>query len=295
LRATLFNRSSQDSSPKPANDSNKRSPTEAAPATNTAASGARYGMFIAPKHGMSSMVRSLARCLPPERLHLNSPVQAITTTGQMWKVTLSSDASPASASPEFDGIVVALPAPHAAVVLESVDGALSGELSAIEYASCAIVCLGFNRDQFGDPLDGFGFVVPHSERRRIIAGSFASLKFPGRAPEQQVLVRVFIGGALQPEMLKLSDAELTRIAREELAELLRMKGEPIFSEVVRWMRSMPQYHVGHLDRVARIESLTAAHPGLALAGNAYRGVGIPQCIASGQAEAERLATQFAGP
>ena len=127
---------------------------------------------------------------------------------------------------------------------------LAAELAAIEYAGCAVVSLGFARHQIGHPLDGFGFVVPQTERRRIIAGSFASLKFPGRAPEHHVLIRAFIGGALQPEMLKLPDAELIRVAREELAELLQITGEPVVSDIVRWPRSMPQYHVGHLDRVA---------------------------------------------
>jgi oxygen-dependent protoporphyrinogen oxidase len=177
-------------------------------------------------------------------------------------------------------------------MLSDVDRALASELAAIEYAGCAVVSLGFARERIGHSLDGFGFVVPQGAGRRIIAGSFASLKFPGRAPAEHVLFRVFVGGALQPELLGLSDHELVQVARDELTELLQISGEPLLADIARWPRSMPQYHVGHLDRLRRIERLAAAHPRFALAGNAYRGVGIPQCITSGQAAAERIAAGF---
>jgi oxygen-dependent protoporphyrinogen oxidase len=130
--------------------------------------------------------------------------------------------------------------------------------------------------------------VPQAEGRRIIAASFASQKFPGRAPADKVLIRVFIGGALQPELLDLADDELRRLAIDELGELLQIKGQPVLIDIARWPRSMPQYHVGHIERVARIEKLVERHPTLALAGNAYHGVGIPQCIASAEAAAERI-------
>jgi protoporphyrinogen/coproporphyrinogen III oxidase len=258
-----------------------------------AASGARYGLFVAPKGGMTSLVEALASSVPRLRIHLNATVASIVRVGGQWRLDWSLPAATISdLPPTFDAVVIALPAHAAAEVLEACGPELSAELSVIEYASCAVVSLGFARRQIGQPLDGFGFVVPQTERRRIIAGSFASLKFPGRAPENHVLVRAFIGGALQPEMLKLSDAELIRVAWEELAELLQISGEPVVTDIAHWPRSMPQYHVGHLDRVARIEELVAAHPTLALAGNAYRGVGIPQCIASGRAAAERIAAMF---
>jgi oxygen-dependent protoporphyrinogen oxidase len=114
------------------------------------------------------------------------------------------------------------------------------------------------------------------------------VKFPGRAPADSVLTRTFVGGALQPELLERDDAELAELVRGELTQLLGIQGEPIFAEVVRWNRTMPQYHVGHLDRVAAIERLVEASPGLAIAGNAYRGVGIPFCIRSGQQAATRV-------
>jgi oxygen-dependent protoporphyrinogen oxidase len=130
--------------------------------------------------------------------------------------------------------------------------------------------------------------VPAIEKRRIIACSIASVKFPGRAPEGKVLLRAFVGGALQPELMKLEDAELRQLVLQELRELIGLGGEPEFCDVVRWHGAMPQYHVGHLDLVRQIEERAKAIPNFALAGNAFRGVGIPFCIRSGEAAAEHV-------
>jgi oxygen-dependent protoporphyrinogen oxidase len=151
-----------------------------------------------------------------------------------------------------------------------------------------VALLGVRRDQVAHPLDGFGFVVPAIESRRIIAGSMASVKFPGRAPEGKVLLRVFVGGALQPELGELPDDAIRKIVLDELGELLGLRGEPEFFEVARWLGMMPQYHVGHLDLVRQIEARAAAIAHFALAGNAYRGVGVPFCIKSGEHAAERV-------
>jgi protoporphyrinogen/coproporphyrinogen III oxidase len=191
---------------------------------------------------------------------------------------------------------VALPAHAAAHLLTNFNQPLASELQEIDYAGCVIVSVAYRREQIGHPLDGFGFIVPQIERRQVIAASFASLKFPARAPNDGVLIRVFIGGALQPELLERPDDELTQIATTELTELLQISGGPLLVDIARWPRSMPQYHVGHLDRVARIEQLVSRYPTFALAGNAYRGVGIPQCIATGQAAAERIVSALSvGP
>jgi oxygen-dependent protoporphyrinogen oxidase len=254
-------------------------------ATSENASGARYGLFVAPQRGMTSFIAALQSRLPRTTLRLNTVVSGISLhDGRRWQVDATNE-PPAT----FDAVVIALPSYAAACVLASCDSQLAAELDAIQYSGCAVVSLGFARKQIGHALDGFGFVVPRSERRRIIAGSFASLKFAGRAPADQVLIRVFIGGALQPELLNLTDVELVQVARQELGELLHTPGEPLVTDVARWPRSMPQYHLGHLDRVGRIEELVAKHTTLAVAGNAYRGVGIPQGIARGRAAAERVA------
>ena len=191
----------------------------------------------------------------------------------------------------YDGVIVALPAPRAARLVEPIDAELGGLLQSIGYASSAIVCMLFRCDQIDHRLDGFGFVVPAVEGRNLIAASFSSVKFPGRAPEDQVLIRVFFGGAMQPEMLELSDEKLCEMARADLDDLLGVSGDPIQAEVVRWQEKMPQYHVGHVQLVDSIEKRVAQQPGLELAGNAYRGVGIPQCVRSGNEAATRLAKE----
>ena len=185
----------------------------------------------------------------------------------------------------FDAVIVATTAHHAAAMLNGLDATLSCELCGIEYASSAIVVTGHKLANVRHPLDSFGLVVPHRERRRILATSFSSRKFPERAPAGSVLMRTFMGGAMQPELFELPDDELLRLVQAELSDIFGVHGDPEIALVVRYPRAMPQYHVGHLDRVARIEALTARHQGLALVGNAYRGVGIPDAIASGETAA----------
>jgi oxygen-dependent protoporphyrinogen oxidase len=165
---------------------------------------------------------------------------------------------------------------------------LAAELTAIRYASSATVTLAFRREDVPHPLDGFGFVVPHVEHRALLAGTFSSLKYPGRAPAEMVLLRAFVGGALRPEILELGDAELVERVRGELGALLGVSAQPLLVRVARWPLSMPQYHVGHLARLQRIEAHRKGMGALFLAGNAYRGVGIPDCVESGETAAQML-------
>jgi protoporphyrinogen/coproporphyrinogen III oxidase len=247
--------------------------------------GIRYGVFMAPRRGMQSLVDALATRLTAGDIRLRTAVTRVQRSPDgRWQVITAGTTPPES----FDALIVAAPAPIAAELLANVDRELTRELRHIEYAGSAVVCTAYPRSQIEHRLDGFGFVVPAVERRRIIATSFASVKFAGRAPDERVLFRVFIGGALQPELLKLSDDQLLRLVHDELVELLGARGQPDFAIVARWSGVMPQYHVGHLDRVARIESRVEKLPGLQLAGNAYHGVGIPHCIHSGERAVEQL-------
>jgi len=252
-------------------------------------SGARYSLFVAPCDGLSSFVEAIAARLPNGCVVLNAPIERLESRGGQWSVVSGQCAD----SKLFDAVIVATPAPIAAKLLGSVAHDVAGELSQIEHAGTVIVVLGYERSQIGHPLDSFGFVVPAVERRRILSASFSSVKFHGRAPDGKVLIRAFLGGALQPDMLELRDDELCRIAEEELRDLLGISGSPCLSLAFRWPAVMPQYHVGHLERLARINSAIAKLPGLALAGNAYEGVGIPQCIKSGESAAERVIGQLA--
>jgi oxygen-dependent protoporphyrinogen oxidase len=161
-------------------------------------------------------------------------------------------------------------------------------LDSIEYASTAIVVSGHKLADVRHPLDAFGLVVPAIEKRKILAVSFTSRKFPDRAPEGCVQLRTFVGGAMQPELLEQSDDEIKLLVQRELEDIFGVTWRSDFAIVARWMRSMPQYHVGHLDRVAQIESELASLPTLTLAGNALYGVGIPDSIHSGEMAAERV-------
>ncbi len=255
-----------------------------------AGSGARYSMFVAPREGMASLVTRLVERLPTDAIRFNSPVTRIAPrSSDGWLVTVDHEAPQ-----PFDAVVLAAPALCAAEIVKDTSPELAHELRAIPYAGSAVALLGYRRDQLAKPLEGFGFVVPDVERRSILATSFSSQKFDGRAPSDHVLLRVFLGGAAHPEMVDLPDDELKRIAQRELGELLGARGEPSLFRVVRWAGRMPQYHLGHLDRVERIEALAVKLPGLQLAGNAYHGVGIPNCIHSGEQAAERLLRIDAG-
>lgn len=257
----------------------------AAPSRDAAgASGARWSLFVTLAGGMEELVRALAARLPAGAVRLGVAVTTVTRRGSGWTVrTGDGDALDA------DGVVLAGPAPGMAGVVREADHTLAGLLAGIGYASSATVALAYPRRAIRHPLDGFGFVVPRVERRPSVACTFSSVKYPGRAPEGWVLLRVFLGGAGQPETLHHDDAALVRLAHEDVAALLGIDHPPVLSRLWRHPRSMPQYEVGHLDRVAAIEARLEALPGLVLAGGAYRGVGIPDCIRSGELAAERLA------
>jgi oxygen-dependent protoporphyrinogen oxidase len=243
-------------------------------------------MFVAPRQGMSSLVEAIARAIPKVEVRLCTPIERLERTPDgRWRV-LTRGLAPSAA--QFGAVILATAAHFSADLLATVAPTLSADLRAIEHANTAVVCLGYQRSKIEHPLDGFGCVVPSIESRRILAASFASIKFPGRAAADRALIRVFIGGALQPDLFARDDDELVRLARRELGELIGASGEPEVSVVARWPRAMPQYHLGHLDRVARIEAAASSLPGLQLAGSAYRGVGIPHCIHSGQQAAERV-------
>ena len=232
------------------------------------------------------MLEAIARRLPSGCCQQNTRIEAVhREAGGGWQLSVS--AAGTSSRERFDAVIVACPAPQAARILAAEHALLSAELAAIPYAGTNVIVQGYRREQFRRWVQGFGFVVPRVAGRRILSTSFSSEKYAGRAPEDCVLTRTFVGGACQPELLGLRDAELESLVAEELGELLGLEGAPQRSLVVRWQGVMPQYHVGHLERIARIDAFAAEMPGLELAGNAYRGVGIPQCVASGEGAAGR--------
>ena len=254
-----------------------------APASVAATSGARWSLFVTFKDGMEELVQALAGRLPPGAVRLKERVTALERQGAGWRVVTEG-----GTTVDAEGVIVATEAYQAARLLRHADPALGHLLEDIPYASSATVTLAYRRDAIRHPLDGFGFVVPQVERRPVIAGTFSSVKYPGRAPDGHVLLRVFVGGALDEQAVAADDAALIAAARGELAVLLGAEGEPLFTRVTRYVKAMPQYQVGHLTRVEAIESAARRLPGLGLAGGAYRGVGIADCVHSGEEAAERL-------
>jgi len=248
-------------------------------------SGARYSLFVSFERGMQVLVDALTR--------INADLRVKTrgrrlTFDRGWTITTDKDEQI-----KADAVCLAVPAYIAASLINEINEELAQKLRQIKYASTATINFGYKRAAIKHPLNGFGFVVPFVEKRSLIACTFSSVKFSGRAPDGQVLLRAFAGGALQREVFALDESEMSKRVEVDLRELLGIREDPRFIEMAKWERSMPQYEVGHLERVGEIEALVNRTPGLALAGNAYRGAGIPDCVRSGEAAAESLLNQRA--
>jgi len=252
--------------------------------------GARYGLFTTPRGGMGDLVAAVVSRLPSAVIETNCPVVAISVTNdRLWQLS-TTDGRGEELS--FDGVIVAIAAPAAGRLVQDGFPELGNSLAEIEYATSAVVTLSYRIEQVTRPVEFFGLVVPAAEGRPILAASFSSIKFAQRAPQGQLLVRVFLGGALHPDLPELPDGDLSQLAIHELNELMRIQGDPGMCQVMRWKQAMPQYNIGHLARVERIEQQVQRIAGLQLAGNAYRGVGIPQCVRSGELAAERLVAEL---
>jgi len=264
--------------------------------TQTDESGARYGMFLTFRNGLSDLVDRVTQQLPAGSIHLDTSVTRVTgNEHDGWVLDLAAGNQMGQDQVTCDGVIVATPVHVAARLLATVDEPLSSQLGQVQAASSAVVISGYRREAISHPLDGFGFVVPAREQRSILAASFSSVKFAGRAPEGHVLVRTFVGGARQPEILLKDDDEIQSLVHHELADLIGVREGPRVNEVVRWNNAMPQYHLQHLDRVTEIERSCARYSGLEIAGNGLRGVGIPQCIRSGESAAGRLIDSWHQP
>ncbi len=259
--------------------------------TERHAAGARYDRFRSFPGGMIELVKGLADAIPAGCIHLNSTVKSIQRDNGRFR--LNAEPSVAQADPgTFDHLILTTPSAITAQLICDIAPVAAKELQAIESTSTAIVVLGVLRTDIRDDISTFGFVVPPIEGRRILAGSFSSNKFAGRANEEHVLIRCFIGGALQRHLLDRSDDELIRIAREELADLIGLNGSPLVERVIRWNNAMPQYHVGHLERVDRIEREIAAIPGLSLVSNSLHGVGIAAVVRAADQVATNVISSF---
>ena len=248
-------------------------------------SGARWSLFVTLANGMQELVDTIAKRLPEGTVRFRAPVTSLLQdeTRPGWRITIA-DQEPISA----DVVILATPAFQTGAILAAVAGDAAAELRQIGYASTATVSLAYRRADFPRRPDSFGFVVPAIERRKIMACTFSSLKYPGRAPEEHILLRAFVGGALQPELFDDKDPVMEKNVRDELADLLGVRAQPLFSRLWHHPKSMPQYHVGHAARIQRIENCLNHLPTIALAGSAYHGVGISDCIRTGEEAAEKI-------
>jgi oxygen-dependent protoporphyrinogen oxidase len=250
-------------------------------APSEGASGARFGLFASLAGGLGELVEALAARLPAGAARLGERVMQVERRAEGWRVRTED-----GRIYDADRLVLAVEAHAAARLLRDVDPPLAALLQVIGYASSATVSLGYRRADVPHPLDGFGFVVPRTEGRDLLACTFSSVKFPGRAPPDHVLLRGFLGGALHPAVLEQDDASLVGRVRRDLRDALGIAAEPVLVRVRRHPAALPQYAVGHPVTVEAIERRLGALPGLHLAGAAYHGVGIADCVRSGEAAAD---------
>ncbi len=253
-----------------------------------AAKGPARPLFSSLKDGMQQMIDALVARLDANSLKTSSLVQSLIPQDNGW--TLSA----AYQSDQFDAVIIATPAQAAAAALQGADEKLSRELGEIQYSSSVTVTLGYDEKVRRSLPPGFGFLVPRSEGRRMLAATFVHNKFPHRAPENRAIVRCFLGGARDEQILQLSEEEILQIVRSELRQIvgIALDAKPLFARVYKWKSAMAQYSVGHLERLQRIESLRQKLPGLALAGNGYSGIGVPDCVRSGTEAAGTILAQM---
>ncbi len=240
-------------------------------------------MFQTLKSGLGRLTQALEQAIAGSCEWMRAEAEALERAGAGWRVRAGGEWI------ETAAVVLACPAYEAAALLRTLAPELAADLEAIPYSSSMTVALGYDRAGFRRELGGFGFLVPAKERRRLVACTWVGTKFPYRVSESRVLLRCFLGGAEDAAVLEESDDDVIAIVREELRRIMGVTEEPVFTRIHRWPRSMAQYTVGHGRRVRRIEERLGALAGLHLAGNAYYGIGIPDCIRMGKQAAEKIA------
>jgi oxygen-dependent protoporphyrinogen oxidase len=239
-------------------------------------------LFTSLKGGMQQMVDGIVARIEASALHTSSPVQSVQQQKEGWLV------SAGYGTEQFDAVIIATPTLVASVLLQGVSPGLAAEFTGVQYTSSITVNLAYDQTVRASLPPGFGYLVPRSEGKRTMAATFVHNKFPHRAPADRALLRCFIGGARNEDILRGPDEAILRVVRDELRQIVGITAEPLFIRIYRWNRAMAQYGVGHLERLQRIEQLLPSLPGLALAGNGYRGIGVPDCIRSGNEAADRV-------
>jgi oxygen-dependent protoporphyrinogen oxidase len=245
-------------------------------------------LFTSLKDGMQQMVNALVARLDAKALKTSASVQSVIRQDNGWTVCAGYQTD------HFDAVIVATPTHAAAVVLEAADENLARDLGEIKYTSSVTVTLGYDEKVRRSLPPGFGFLVPRGVRHRMLAATFVHNKFPHRAPENRALIRCFLGGARDEQIMQASENDILQIVRGELRQILgaALNPDPLFARVYKWKSAMAQYSVGHLARLQRIEALRQKLPGLALAGNGYNGIGVPDCVRSGAEAAGKILAEM---
>jgi protoporphyrinogen/coproporphyrinogen III oxidase len=247
------------------------------------AGSSRYTMFMTLKEGMGELVETLTKRLDPAARMTGSSVTEIHPRSAIYEIVLAD-----GRHLEADGVILATPAFMTADLLKMTDPPLADRLRRIPYVSTSTVSLAYKRSGLPHPLDGFGFVVPRSEQRMILACTWTSTKFPHRSTSDHVLVRCFVGGAGREALALQEESALIKRVCEDLNAIMGISTQPVLTKVYRWEKGNPQYNVGHQELIAEIEKLTDQHPGLFVTGAAYRGVGVSDCIHQGVETAEKV-------
>ncbi len=224
-----------------------------------------------------------------ERVKTGVTVAAITRSGQQWQVQTTDGATLVA-----DLVISAAPAYAAANMLASVDSTLVDTLRQIPYSTLSVICCGFETAGLGHPLDGFGYLIPKEEGRTALGTLWDSSMFDNRAPSGRALLRSMAGGACRPELIELSDEELLQRIRNDLQAAMGITAAPCFSRIIRHQQAIPQYTTGHGTRLEALEARLATLPGLLLTGNAFKGVGLNDCVAASQATVERALSYLGG-
>jgi len=255
--------------------------------SKTRQGGSAKPLFTSLKNGMQQMTDALVSRIPESARRVNAPVEAVKPESGKW-LLLST-----GRTEEFDAVIVAIPAYEAGTLLAGVNSKIAEDLTSIPYSSSVTVTLGYGENVRAALPPGFGFLAPRTENVHLIAATFAHNKFPNRAPHDKALIRCFLGGTRDTSILNASEGEIEDIVRRDLGRILGIRIQPTFCRVYKWKQAMAQYTVGHGARVERIRAQLADMRGLALAGNAYGGIGVPDCIRSGSEAATKVLADLA--
>jgi oxygen-dependent protoporphyrinogen oxidase len=246
----------------------------------------RLPMFMTLRGGMQQLTDALIDQLDKDAVHTGVGVTSVTSLnagGPPYEVR-THDGQTLRA----DAVLLATPAGVSSELVADLDVDLARDLARVRYVSTAVVSLGYRHQEGAPPLNGFGFIIPKTEERRITACTWSSTKFDHRAPEDHRLVRCFVGGPGREDMVDLDDEDLERVVRDEVTDIMGLRGKPDLVRIFRWRKVNPQYDLGHLDRVEEMRTRAAGHGGLYLAGSSYDGVGVPDCVRQAEDAADSL-------